>query len=156
MPRVHKIFAYRNCFEAFREYALRNGLLKKVLLDTFSLQCVVSLECSCSVAIDRERSWKKNLWRMKMVNTKPGQIKTAWSLLASTAHGLLSFGRSWARWSKSLWVIDPQANQTYLLKKKKTDVKSLGNHEFHLEHGDLGIKCLVLKDNWLCYYTFFD
>lgn len=59
MPHVHKIFAYHNFFEAFQEYAIRNGLLEKVLLDTFSHQCVISLECSCSVAIDRERSWKK-------------------------------------------------------------------------------------------------
>lgn len=52
--------------------------------------------------------------------------------------------------------IHRQTKHIYLKKKKKPDVKSLGNHEFHLEHGDLGIKCLVLKDNWLRYYTFFD
>lgn len=53
MPHVHQIFAYHNCFEVFQEYAIRNGLLEKVLLDTFSHQCVITLECSCSVAMDR-------------------------------------------------------------------------------------------------------
>lgn len=54
MPHFHKIFVYCNCFEVFQEYAIRNGLLKKVLLDTFSHQCIISLECSWSVAMDRE------------------------------------------------------------------------------------------------------
>lgn len=61
----------------------------------------------------------------------------------------------WERLSKVIRIIESQIDRKtkhiYFKKERKerkeTDVKSLGNHAFHLEHSDLGIKCLVLEDN---------